>query len=86
MEEKAVGKISNFFSKISVAAVDITEGELKVGDTVHIKGATTDFQQTVDSMQMDNAPIEKAVPGNSVGIKVTDATRRGDVVYVVTEG
>ncbi|MFH1538366.1 MAG: hypothetical protein ABIH66_05365 [bacterium] len=85
MGEKVVGKVTHFFSKIGVAAIEITDGELKVGDTIRIKGASTDFQQPVDSMQLDNAAIEKAVPGNSVGIKATDAARKNDAVYVVTE-
>ena len=50
MPEEKIGLISNFFSKISVAAIQITSGELKVGDTIRIKGATTDLTQNIDSM------------------------------------
>lgn len=79
-KEKEIGKIFSYFSKIGVAAIKLT-GVLKVGDTIHIKGATTDFEQKVDSMQTDNKPIKSAKKGDDIGIKVKDRVRPNDKVY-----
>jgi translation elongation factor EF-1alpha len=84
MPEEEVGKISDYFAKIGVAAIELT-GSLSVGDTIHIKGHTTDFEQKVDSMQIEHQSVEKANPGDSIGIKVKDRVRQHDVVYKVTE-
>jgi translation initiation factor IF-2 len=83
MPEEKIGIISNFFSKISVAAISITSGELKVGDTIRIKGSTTDLTQKIDTMEIDRKPIASAGVGQSVGIKVKDRVRPSDVVYKV---
>ena len=85
MEEVAVGKVEKFFSRIGVAAIKITEGELKIGDTIRIKGHTTDFEQKVESMQLEHTPVEKATKGQDVGIKVKERVREGDIVYIVKE-
>jgi translation initiation factor IF-2 len=84
MPEEQIGLISNFFSKISVAAIQITAGELKVGDTIKIKGSTTDLTQTIDSMEIEKVKVPSATAGKSVGIKVKDRCRPGDAVYKVT--
>jgi translation elongation factor EF-1alpha len=84
MPEEEVGKISDYFKKIGVAAIEITNGSLSVGDTIHIKGHTTDFTQTVDSMQIEHQSVPTAKAGDSIGIKVKDVVRDGDVVYKVT--
>jgi translation elongation factor EF-1alpha len=84
MPEEEVGKISDYFAKIGVAAIELT-GTLSVGDTIHIKGHTTDFTQNVDSIQIEHQQVEKANPGDSVGIKVKDRVRDNDIVYKVTE-
>jgi len=78
MEE--VGKITHYFNKIGVAVVVLTK-PLKVGDKIRIKGKTTDFEQTVESMQIDGKDIEEAMPGDLVGIKVVDRVRKKDLVY-----
>jgi putative protease len=83
MEEIPVGKVEKFFGKISVAAIKVTAGELKVGDKIHIKGHTTDFEQTVDSMQVEHATVQKVVPGDEVGIKTKEKVHENDTVYVV---
>lgn len=85
MEEKEVGRVVGYFQKIGVAAIEITQGELRVGDEVHIKGHTTDCQQRVESMQMEKAAITIAKPGDQIGIKVASPVRGHDVVYKVTE-
>ena len=84
MPEEEVGRVSDYFAKIGVAAIDLT-GTLSVGDTIHIKGHTTDFTQEVDSMQIEHQNVEKANPGDSIGIKVKDRVRDNDIVYKVTE-
>jgi len=84
MPEEKIGQISNFFSKISVAAIQISSGELKVGDTIKIKGSTTDLTQEIESMEIDRKPVQSAGPGSSVGVKVKDRVRPNDVVYKVT--
>jgi len=84
MEEIEVGRVVHYFSRISVAAVELT-GELKVGDEVHFKGHTTDFTQMVESMQIENKPVEKAGPGDKVGIKVVDKVREGDKLFLIVK-
>ncbi len=84
MPEQKVGEVVKFFSKAGVAAIKVTEGELKVGDRIKIKGHTTDFEDQIQSMQIENQGVEKAGPGAMVGIKVKDRVRENDVVYKVT--
>lgn len=83
--EKLVGRIAHYFNKISVGIIEVTDGELKVGDTIHIKGHTSDFTQQVGSMQVEHAPVEKAKKGDAVGIKVDAHVHEHDQVYLVTE-
>ena len=80
-EEKQIGKIFSFFSKIGVAAIELTEDSLALGDKIRIKGTTTDFEQEVDSMQIEGKEVQEVGPGKSVGIKVKDKVRPGDLVY-----
>ncbi|OYT57191.1 translation elongation factor-like protein [Euryarchaeota archaeon ex4484_162] len=80
-----MGVVEHFFTKIGVAAIRITDGELKIGDTIHIVGATTDFKQKVESMQINKQPVDVAKPGDEIGIKVIDRVREHDVVYKVKE-
>lgn len=75
-----VGRVGGFFAHPSVAVIDLT-APLKVGETIYIKGHTTDFQQTVDSLQIDRQPVQEAQAGQSVGLKVKDRCRKHDVVY-----
>ena len=81
MEEKKIGEIFGFYSKIGVAAIKLTDGSLKVGDIIHIKGFTTDFKQKVDSIQIEHEKVTEAKKGADVGIKVKDKVRAGDIVY-----
>lgn len=83
--EEEIGKITHFFSKINVGVLEIVKGKLLIGDTIHIKGHTTDFYQKVESMQVEHAPIESAEKGMEVGLKVEASVRQGDVVLKVTE-
>jgi len=83
--EKEIGVIEHFFGHLSVAALKLTDGGLKVGDTIHVKGHTTDFTETIKSMQIDNKDVQEAKPGDDVGIKMEGKCRDHDKVYLVTE-
>ena len=85
MKENYIGSISNYFSNISVAAFELESGKLKVGDTVHIKGNTTDITATVSSIQMEHEMIETAKKGDDIGLKVSQKVRGGDKVLVVAD-
>ena len=78
MEE--VGRVEGFFVHPSVAVVALT-APVKIGETVYIKGHTTDFQQVVESMQIDKASVQEAGAGQTVGLKVANRCRQHDLVY-----
>ncbi|PIP16917.1 MAG: hypothetical protein COX44_02715 [Candidatus Portnoybacteria bacterium CG23_combo_of_CG06-09_8_20_14_all_37_13] len=80
-EEKLIGKVTHYFTNIGVAVVEITDGKLKVNDKIHIKGATSDFEQNIDSMQIEHENIETAKKGQAIGLKVEQPVREGDEVY-----
>ena len=84
MPEEEIGKVSDFFAHPVVAGVELT-GTLKAGDRVHIKGHTTDLELTVNSMQINNANVTEAKAGDSVGVKVTERVRHGDIIYKITD-
>jgi len=79
---KEVGKITHYFDKIGVAVVEMS-GKLKVGDRIRIKGNVTDFEQNVDSMQIEHQQIQEAKKGQAIGLKVADKVRENDKVFVV---
>jgi len=79
-ELKEVGRISHFFTKISVAVIELTS-TLSVGDQIVIKGPTTDFEQTVNSMQIEHENVKMAKAGQSIGLKVNERVRENDTVY-----
>jgi len=83
MAEEQIGVINEFFAHINVAGIELS-GTLRVGDTVHIKGHTTDFEQVVGSMQIEHDQVQEANAGQAVGTKVEDRVRRGDQVFKVT--
>ncbi|MCW1301277.1 MAG: EF-Tu/IF-2/RF-3 family GTPase [Candidatus Nanoarchaeia archaeon] len=82
--EEEVGRVTHFYPKISVAVVDVS-GKIKVGDRIRIKGKKTDFEQVVESMQIEHKNITEAKPGDSIGLKVIEKVREGDVVYKIVE-
>jgi len=83
MSEVEIGKVTHYFSHLHVAAVELTADALHVGDTIHIKGHTSDFQQKVESMQVDGVNVDQARPGQNVGMRVVDHAREHDLVYKV---
>ena len=83
--EEEIGIITHYFSKINVGVLELSAGELRTGDTIHIKGHTTDFYQKVESMQVEHNPVDVAKKGEPVGIKLESPVRENDAVYKVTE-
>jgi len=81
-ELQEVGKVTHFFSKISVAVIELTAA-LSVGDRIRIQGPTTDFEQTVESMQIEHEDVNAAKAGQSIGLKVKERVREKDTVYKV---
>jgi len=84
MEEKLIGKITHYFNRIGVAVLELSD-EIRVGDTIHIKGHTTDFTQKIVSMQIEHKPIEVGKPGDNIAIKVDDVVKEHDLVFKVIE-
>lgn len=84
MPEELIGKVSDFFVRPVVAAIELTAG-LEVGDKIRIKGHTTDLELTVESMQIDNVNVETAKAGDNIGIKIEDRVRKTDSVYKITD-
>jgi GTPase len=75
-----VGCVTHFFTKIGVAVVELS-ASLAVGDTIFVKGPTTDFEQVVESMQIEHESIERAEAGQSIGLRVQERVRGSDIVY-----
>ncbi len=80
-EERPIGQVTHYFSKVGVAAIDLSD-KLAVGQRIHIRGHTTDLVATVESMQIEHEQVSEAGSGASIGIKVTEKVRPGDMVYV----
>jgi len=83
MEEKLIGKITHYFTNIGVAVLEITDGKLSIGDKIHIKGTLSDFEQEIDSMQVEHENVENAKKGDAIGLKVEQQVKEGDDVYKV---
>ncbi len=84
MTETKIGTVTHYFSQLHVAGVDITDGELHKGDTIHITGHTSDFEQIVESMEIEHETVEVAKPGDQIGLSVIDYAREHDTVYKVS--
>jgi len=82
MGEKEIGRVSSYFSHVSVAAIKLS-GKLKAGDRIHVKGNTTDFEVDVSEMQIERDPVKTAKKGDHIGIKVPEKVRPNDVVFLV---
>ena len=78
--EAQIGEVTHYYSQISVAVIQLN-GDIKVGERISIIGHTTEFSQTVESMQVNHQPIETAGAGDEIALKVWDYVRRGDLVY-----
>jgi len=83
--EEEIGRVTHYFSKIGVAVIEITAESLKVGETIRIKGHTSNFTQTVESLQQEHLSVPEIRKGVSAGIKVKEHVREGDKVYKTKE-
>ncbi len=83
MAEQLIGKVTHYFGKAQVAAIEITDGELHVGDTIHVVGHTSNFTQRIDSMQIDRQPVTAARVGDQIGIRVVEHAREHDQVFKI---
>lgn len=79
---KEIGAVTHYFSRISVAVIELTD-EISVGDKIQIMGSTTNFEQTIKSMQIEHENVTTAGSGQSIGLKVTERVREGDRVYKI---
>ena len=82
MEER-IGSVIKFFDKTSIAVVKLEFGDITVGDTLRIKGSSSDFTQKVGMMEFDHQPVRKATRGQFTGIKFSQAAKPFDLVYKV---
>jgi len=83
--EEEIGRITHYFSKIGVAVIEITAESLKVGETIRIKGHSSDFTQSVESLQLEHLSVPEVKKGVSAGMKVKEHVREGDKVYKTKE-
>ena len=79
--EERIGTVTHYFGHLSVAAVRMESGSLRVGDMIHVVGRTSDFRQRIESMQVEHAPVSEVRAGQEFGLKVTDHARENDSVY-----
>ena len=84
MTETKIGTVTHYYNHLHVAGVSVTDGELHKGDTIHVKGHTSDFEQKVESMQIDHKAVDVAKPGDQIGLSVIEHAREHDAVYTVT--
>ena len=82
MQEKEIGKITHYYGHLNVGIIQLTD-TLKIGESIHIKGHSSDFTQPIDSLQIEHASVPEAKPGDSVGIKVAQKVHPGDKVFKV---
>ena len=85
MKEQEIGYVSKYFGQIRVAAIEITAGKLSVGETIHIKGHTTDMNVDVGSIQIEHESVDSGNKGDSIGLKVSGKARRKDKVFKLSE-
>ena len=83
MPEVKIGEVTDFFARPVVAGVKL-EDIVKLGDSIHIKGHTTDMELVIESMQIDGVDITAGKPGDLIGLKVSDRVRHGDIIYKIT--
>lgn len=78
-----IGEVTHYFPHVNAAAVKLLKSGLKVGDSVYVKGHTTDFKETVNSIQLDHATIPEGKKGQEIGLLVKSRVRQGDKVYKI---
>jgi putative protease len=83
--ERRLGSVTDYFAKIGVAVVRLTDGDLQVGDTIHLRGHTTDLTQVVESLQVEHRAVTRAERGSEVAVKVRERVRRHDELLRVED-
>ena len=83
MEEKKIGVVTHYYSHLGVGIIKIEEDGLKLGETVHFKGHTSDFQQNIESLQIEHKDVQEAKVGDLVGIRTSEHVREHDEVFKV---
>ncbi len=84
MAKRAIGKVTHYFNRIGVGAIDLKDG-LKVGDTILVEGVHTYFTQRVGRIQIEHHDVSGAGPGDSVGVKTQERVREGDKIFLLEE-
>ena len=84
MTETRIGEVTHYYTHLHVAGITVTDGELHKGDKIHIKGHTSDFEQKVESMEIEHEAVDVAQPGDQIGLTVVEHAREHDGVYLVT--
>lgn len=79
-KEKVIGTVTHYFPKVRAAVVKL-KAPLVIGDLIKVQGHTTNFTQSVTSMQIDHVPIQSAKKGQEIGLLVDSRVRRKDTVY-----
>jgi translation elongation factor EF-1alpha len=77
--------VTHYFGRVGAGVIAMESGELRIGDTIHVRGHTTDFYQRVNRIEIDHAPVEVARPGQSVGVEITQRVREHDEVFKVSD-
>jgi ATPase subunit of ABC transporter with duplicated ATPase domains len=80
-----IGVVTHYFGRVNAGVISLESGELRVGDTIHVRGHTTDFYQRVNRIEIDHVPVEVARPGQSVGVEITQRVREHDEVFKVSD-
>ncbi len=78
-----IGEVTHYFPHVNAAAVKLLKSGLKVGDSVYIKGHTTEFKELVKSIQLDHVTIPEGKKGQEIGLLVKSRVRQGDKVYKI---
>ena len=81
---EAIGEITHYFPHVKAGVIKLKKDSVSVGDTIYIKGHTTDFEQKIKSMQVNHVPVDRAASGQEIGIKVSSKVRHGDKVYKIS--
>jgi putative protease len=84
-EERLIGRITHYYSHLSVGIIELSDSDLNLGDVIRVKGTHTDFKQTVDSIQLQHQNVSHAAKGESVGVKVKEKVRENDQVFRLSE-
>ena len=84
MAEARIGRVEKYYSRLGVAVIELTGDSLRLGDVIHVRGATTDFEQPVESMQIEHVRVDQAEAGQRVAIQVLAKARQHDIVYKVS--